>query len=653
MAHAFQTISAKPTFGTIRENLNQSDYLNRKKGILTFCNASSTCPRLINNFSYDSKYTYNLGRNSITLNQCNNIPINKSNLIIGQYSKENLKDICTVQKIDPSVSPKPCGLTLPCNPCQINSPVVINPSSTNPFYFTYQIDPLGQLFGKSQCGELNYTQYFVLNPPQLTNSTDPSLSEENYLLYTEENYLLYTFNCSYPQFTKETIASYIPIITIPGTFEIEPIITINNTFVRVYIKIIYININSNQDFGITFNQLGFTDFYNDYTTNLSFVGSSNCPLSRNGYQFSTLQGNFQFNPYFKPLILPNTSLFACFYYCNNFNQPIGNWNVSNVNNMGVMFEAATDFNQPIGTWDVSNVNNMYGMFEAAIVFNQDISSWDVSKVTNMQSMFQSAFAFNQPIGNWDVSKVILMFGMFQSASAFNQNIGGWDVSNVNNMAQMFQEASIFNQPIGSWNVSNVTNMQSMFQSACAFNQSIGCWDVSNVTNMASMFQSACSFNQSVACWDVSNVTTMVSMFQTACAFNQPIGSWNVSNVTNMSSMFQSASSFNQPIGTWDVSNVTNMSSMFQSTSSFNYNISNWNVLKVTNMSSMFNGASLFNNGNNQRLLWSINLTIYNLTQSGGVPLFNNPPCSLTNSNTEALYNYAPIPIICLLGNNNP
>ena len=27
------------------------------------------------------------------------------------------------------------------------------------------IDPLGELFGASQCGELNYTKYMVFDPP--------------------------------------------------------------------------------------------------------------------------------------------------------------------------------------------------------------------------------------------------------------------------------------------------------------------------------------------------------------------------------------------------------------------------------------------------------------------------------------------------------
>ena len=63
------------------------------------------------------------------------------------------------------------------------------------------------------------------------------------------------------------------------------------------------------------------------------------------------------------------------------------------------------FNQPIGNWNVSNVKTMKEMFEGANDFNHDISNWDVSKVTNMKMMFSEAPAFNQPIGNWDVKKV--------------------------------------------------------------------------------------------------------------------------------------------------------------------------------------------------------------------------------------------------------
>ncbi|MBR2149102.1 MAG: BspA family leucine-rich repeat surface protein [Campylobacter sp.] len=49
----------------------------------------------------------------------------------------------------------------------------------------------------------------------------------------------------------------------------------------------------------------------------------------------------------------------------SFNQPLDNWDVSNVTNMNNMFSGATSFNQPLNDWDVSNVTNMSGMFQSA------------------------------------------------------------------------------------------------------------------------------------------------------------------------------------------------------------------------------------------------------------------------------------------------
>ena len=37
MAFAFSPIPAKPTFGTLKENLYQSDYINRKKAKNNYC----------------------------------------------------------------------------------------------------------------------------------------------------------------------------------------------------------------------------------------------------------------------------------------------------------------------------------------------------------------------------------------------------------------------------------------------------------------------------------------------------------------------------------------------------------------------------------------------------------------------------------------
>jgi surface protein len=88
-----------------------------------------------------------------------------------------------------------------------------------------------------------------------------------------------------------------------------------------------------------------------------------------------------------------------------FNQPIGNWNTSNVTRMGGfnagLFRNATSFNQDISNWDVSNVTSMEQIFDGATSFNQDIGSWNVSNVTNFNSFMGGKTAANYSATNLD------------------------------------------------------------------------------------------------------------------------------------------------------------------------------------------------------------------------------------------------------------
>ena len=124
--------------------------------------------------------------------------------------------------------------------------------------------------------------------------------------------------------------------------------------------------------------------------------------------------------------------------------------------METMFARATGFNQPIADWDVSNVTTMLDMFHhyhGGMTFDQDIGSWDISSLTNMYRMF----------------------GGYTNYNVFNNggspSISGWDTSNVTNMSWVFSRTP-FNQPIDSWDTSSVTNMYGMFYYATGFNQAI-------------------------------------------------------------------------------------------------------------------------------------------------------------------------------------
>jgi surface protein len=144
-----------------------------------------------------------------------------------------------------------------------------------------------------------------------------------------------------------------------------------------------------------------------------------------------------------------------FYDATSFNQPLNNWEVSNVNFMSAMFESASSFNQPLESWDVSNVTDIDGMFSSASSFNKPLDNWDVSQVTNMRGMFNSATSFNQPLNNWEVSNVNFMSAIFANAISFNQPLNNWDVNQVTSMDFMFRDALVFNQDLSGWCVEQI------------------------------------------------------------------------------------------------------------------------------------------------------------------------------------------------------
>ena len=126
----------------------------------------------------------------------------------------------------------------------------------------------------------------------------------------------------------------------------------------------------------------------------------------------------------------------------------------------------------IGQWDVSQVNDMSTMFYDIDTFNDNLSKWDVSRVTEMRMMFAHARKFDQDLSKWDVSRVRRMGTMFRDAASFNHDLSNWDVSRVTEMLMMFNLAKSFNQDLSEWDVSRVTDMRGMFANANSFNQTL-------------------------------------------------------------------------------------------------------------------------------------------------------------------------------------
>ena len=62
--------------------------------------------------------------------------------------------------------------------------------------------------------------------------------------------------------------------------------------------------------------------------------------------------------------------------------------------------AISDFNQPIGNWDVSSVTNMGSMFSNASSFNQKLSSWDVENVTKCARFSDNVTSWTLPKPNF-------------------------------------------------------------------------------------------------------------------------------------------------------------------------------------------------------------------------------------------------------------
>ena len=116
-----------------------------------------------------SRCSKNSQGNYLLYNQAKTLKINETELnmryddtLISSGTLQNLvlSDVNVVKKI---VSDKQCN---------IYDPTSIEPSLSVPFYYKYEIDPCGSLYGNRSCEKNKYKRYIQLNNPIKSEHSD-------------------------------------------------------------------------------------------------------------------------------------------------------------------------------------------------------------------------------------------------------------------------------------------------------------------------------------------------------------------------------------------------------------------------------------------------------------------------------------------------
>jgi len=329
-----------------------------------------------------------------------------------------------------------------------------------------------------------------------------------------------------------------------------------------------------------------------------------------------------------PILTLCTSLTGTFDECTSliYNNTINLWNINNglIVDINRMFRGCINFNQPLNQWDTSNIIRPDSLFQNCTIFNQNLSSWITSRMVTFNGMFSNCTNFNNGgsdgIRDWNTTRLgvttaaianLSMNSVFFNCTSFNQPLDGWSINNPGmqpiRMSNTFNGCTIFNQNLTSWNMANVTSLNNMFNNCTNFNNGgsdgIRNWNTSNVTNMGLVFANCTNFNQPLDGWDTSNVITTNGMFssvltQPNTVFNQNLTSWIMVSNENMENMFQNCTNFNNGgndgIRNWNTSNVKDMSKMFRQCTNFNQPLDGWTTSNVTTMEEMFRQCTNFN-----------------------------------------------------------
>jgi surface protein len=192
-------------------------------------------------------------------------------------------------------------------------------------------------------------------------------------------------------------------------------------------------------------------------------------------------------------------------------------------------------------WDVSKCWDFRYFCWNNQEFNQNIGNWDVSSATQMTHMFgvtgklatdssPSEFGFNcgdapadpkfNPIQNWDVTSVQDIRQIFDRAYAFNKNLNSWNLRDCATFSQAFKDADVWTNggsddgsrtiPL-DWSgeqMRNATNTVNMFRSLARYDEAVYL-NMSLVSEAGGMFYQSSSFakyfDKFLPDWNISSL----------------------------------------------------------------------------------------------------------------------------------------------------
>lgn len=167
MSRPFKSYSGRAAFAEVNEPMNSGDYTLNKKSKAAFCAPNICHP----NRNINSQSNLLMLRNANTL-KFNSFVSNfdKTSLYVNLYTTLNLENLCPISDLSGN-----CQIPITTTPLYINSVM--------PPYEKYIIDPSGDLFGNSPCGENNFT-----NLMQYTIKENPYKISGSYIISNDSNY---------------------------------------------------------------------------------------------------------------------------------------------------------------------------------------------------------------------------------------------------------------------------------------------------------------------------------------------------------------------------------------------------------------------------------------------------------------------------------